>query len=577
MIRPNLRSWTYTEDLEGLLFFAQAIHEMLFDYTIDSYKSPALNTHTLCWELLHIINSYEDLKYPTIVPMIEELRYNLKHDFVAKNILKSRYEFLEHRLASSNDIKSAFDAVKMISIHLDDTYLDAVKTAIIETVSKPKKKRELYYLARTFITELLNRGYSKSHLYFTHKEYFFRRDINSIEAIRPYLDSFAATNHKWEVVFLGNKDFLFVKDAAKSIGVNISEEIVRKFPDNKYEEAFYKDRGANLVSLSCNVKAYDCYQAARRAESHIDKIMSVVNFYSHNKEQIYKRRSLVYSQDDIVHILGSPTNPMHKRPNEVVGEDAKYIGLLLFSLGLANNNFNKIWTAMNLHATSSQTTDAGNQLLNLWSAIEGVFPVPKDAKSRIGHFLKCMVPIIRQDYCSKIVKNLYTDIDACSEFIKVREEYKDLSKFTELITLKSKEPDLEVLLADVGINPLLRYRIFTVHNHLVSADSISQFIEAHCHRINWQIQRIYRSRNFIVHAGDKLPYIEVLVENLHNYFDTILTYFAEVLAGGVNISKVYDVVDKAIMEVCLHESLLKSGKGRDCSSNNYEELLFGAR
>ena len=45
-------NWLEKDELVGLLFFAQLFHEMLFDYTLDTFKAPALNTPLLCEELL---------------------------------------------------------------------------------------------------------------------------------------------------------------------------------------------------------------------------------------------------------------------------------------------------------------------------------------------------------------------------------------------------------------------------------------------------------------------------------------------------------------------------------------------
>lgn len=74
MLKPNLNKWGVNEELDGLLFFAQLIQEMLFDYTIDSYKAPALNTKSRCFEILTAIEDIkeEHLLSGTLKPMLEE-------------------------------------------------------------------------------------------------------------------------------------------------------------------------------------------------------------------------------------------------------------------------------------------------------------------------------------------------------------------------------------------------------------------------------------------------------------------------------------------------------------------------
>ena len=40
MIKHDLKNWIYTNDLEGLLFFAQRLNEALFDFCL-LYTSPS--------------------------------------------------------------------------------------------------------------------------------------------------------------------------------------------------------------------------------------------------------------------------------------------------------------------------------------------------------------------------------------------------------------------------------------------------------------------------------------------------------------------------------------------------------
>ncbi len=44
-------------------------------------------------------------------------------------------------------------------------------------------------------------------------------------------------------------------------------------------------------------------------------------------------------------------------------------------------------------------------------------------------------------------------------------------------------------------------------------------IELHEKKVNWQLRRIYRTRNLIVHSGSSISYIDTLIENAHDYLD----------------------------------------------------------
>ena len=41
-------------------------------------------------------------------------------------------------------------------------------------------------------------------------------------------------------------------------------------------------------------------------------------------------------------------------------------------------------------------------------------------------------------------------------------------------------------------------------------------------RMRWHITRLYRTRNLIVHAGTRPYYLDMLLENIHGFYDTFM-------------------------------------------------------
>ena len=113
MKAPNLNKWSLSSEVEGLLFFAQLVDELLFDYTIDTYKMPALNTRLLAHELYSALIEHEDstLRYGAIEPIVNELRDRLKKDPVVREILKDYFEEFVRSLTVSqknlSDLKTS--------------------------------------------------------------------------------------------------------------------------------------------------------------------------------------------------------------------------------------------------------------------------------------------------------------------------------------------------------------------------------------------------------------------------------------------------------------------------------------
>jgi hypothetical protein len=69
---------------------------------------------------------------------------------------------------------------------------------------------------------------------------------------------------------------------------------------------------------------------------------------------------------------------------------------------------------------------------------------------------------------------------------------------------------------------LLRYRAFFLSESLSDTESIKNLIDTHKKKVSWQIRRIYRTRNLIVHSGRTPSYTETLIENGHDYLDQMM-------------------------------------------------------
>lgn len=85
----SLYKWTLDPSLDGLVFFAQRLDELLFDYTLDSYKPTALNAPSLCTEALTVISAIakDQTEAANLIPVLEELEWSIHSDVVAKSLM----------------------------------------------------------------------------------------------------------------------------------------------------------------------------------------------------------------------------------------------------------------------------------------------------------------------------------------------------------------------------------------------------------------------------------------------------------------------------------------------------------
>lgn len=680
MLKPNLIKWGDSEELDGLLFSAQLIEEMLFDYTIDSYKAPALNTKSRCFEILTIIEDIkaDRLQSGTLKPMLDELVWSLENDLVAQKLIGENYQLHIRFLKSGQiDIYTLETRINHIVNTLGDKYLDQIKDELKEvikksflfnwdntsgndslrflefvrtdfnffdlkkaniekiesgqtirvsnennvllfklnrekmivelTVDEVKKgnydvkledgklnvyaksfeKRKIELLTRLLVTELLNIGFSESEIYHEAKKFFFEGYgiIASTDKINTFFDKFVPKAKEWEVIIKGEKKFELVKEFAKVYDIeitNIAPTLKTSLPRERY---FFNQRNPDQVFIIFNkIEAHDATKAKMEAEEILIALSSLYKYHIHLNELSWSDETIIYdkSNNNRFIIVGKSVKAVHKRPEK---KDEQIPDLIHETAGIfSETDLNaesryKLLRCINLHSAAISATNEENQLLTFWAALESLLPPNRD-KGKIEHVISYLEPFLVRGYCKKLIHNLYKNLiiyDGVKEVIdKVGEGDSDFDKFAAIISLKKEnEPLRDEIYGLVGRNPLLRHRIFSLMTKLSSANSILDTIIEHQKRVIWHIQRVYRMRNLIIHSGSTLPYLGILVENLHSYTDNILDLIGETIVNHPHL----ETLNEVMLEVSLHNQshieILTRAEEEECSIENYRLFLYG--
>ena len=105
--------------------------------------------------------------------------------------------------------------------------------------------------------------------------------------------------------------------------------------------------------------------------------------------------------------------------------------------------------------------------------------------------------------------------------------------------------ELYVELADFF---LLRNRLFELSEMFKKPQNIIQKINLHGTKVEWQIRRIYRTRNLIVHSGRTLPYIDTLIENAHDYLDQAMNMVIELSCSEIQVTTLEQAFEVAKLD-----------------------------
>lgn len=580
--------WTDKSNQQGLLFFSQILTEALFDYSLDSYKPQALNVRLLCVEAVQTIDNIKKglIKKPNIESIIEELIWNLENDFTSKSILKNKLlEVIAKINANRQNLKRLRDTIQYLYHFYDNRkYLDAIKKSLIDLIPANKEKKNIYSLTRAFLTELINYGYTTGYIYHNTNKYFY--DFNSkvtTDSPADFLNFFNFERKKYSVIYKAHKVFTEFESVGKGLNFRIANEYTtdKLFGE---EKAFIDNKGgAEVFIVFPNVEAVDNNAARIHTMTIISTIGNLFSFYHHKEiPRIHNLALVINETDDFAILTDEPIKSIIKKADIKPIVAAEKVEKLLSTLKLPESTTYRIAKAIDLHSIALSTNQIENKLLNLWTAIETLIPKDIDCgDDRIVQIVRALSPFQTLNYINKLLIEVGRDFwhynrrtaKEVFDTIILKAKENKFHRLAALIMTQENEEKRKEVYSKLDNFPLLRFRLFNLNKTLSNSKESIKLIETHRKRVEWQIRRIYRVRNLIVHSGQMPSYANVLVENLHNYFDDFLNYIIDSAIEEKRIKTINEAIINAEIDCSLVMNELKSLESSSITLENYKKVL----
>jgi len=563
MKRGDIGRWTNVENCRNLLFFAQLINELLFDYSIPSNRISTLNSHYLCWDAISTIKTIEKNGVPegTLKPIIEELYRSLSKDITfssrgedpLKYFLKAQPNG-EYKPTQNTDALT-FDDSKKIVYSLYQKYFESgwykksLKTDIRKLVVENKEEDllNLFRQTKSWLTQLVNDGYSAKFISIQANKHFYPR-INTIdnpEIIDDFLGIFNGQEQKYQVVFRVNKQHQrFIKTLD---GVELLETLQAKGASSFEAEFLRKKNHDKFIILER--KGLDPFSAAESGRHLLLDNAAIYRLYDHNykfnkselKCGVYNEQDYFFSISEEASAVQRAKTPRKEMFQEKLGNIETAV---LESIKRKNvTEFLSLMNAIRAHSLSLDSDSEQNQLLDLWSIFETILDISnKHTSDRILQVCTYLVPILKRKYFYSLFSQLAYDIKNYSEqsYLSIvngaTDEFNEIRKLCEFILLDTRKAERDTFLISCSDFPLLKERIEYYHQQLSSPLNIYGFAAKHSERVRWQVMRIYRNRNLIIHNGKASPYLKLLVENLHSYVDDFLEHVIQNMTKGYDLT-----------------------------------------
>ena len=91
------------------------------------------------------------------------------------------------------------------------------------------------------------------------------------------------------------------------------------------------------------------------------------------------------------------------------------------------------------------------------------------------------------------------------------------------VTGKEKNDAIMYLFGRCSASPLLCNRLFSIWKEFNDPKGLAASMSRSKTRVEWQIARIYRARNLLVHRGERSPYTWRLLRNAHYYVSSAIS------------------------------------------------------
>ncbi|MDQ1095856.1 MULTISPECIES: hypothetical protein [Chryseobacterium] len=590
MRKTNNKHWEQP-NLDCLLFFAQSIDEMLFDYTLDSYKPLALNSRLLCIECLNILEEIKGDFMPkrNLSSIIEELKWSLNRDIAAKELLGKKFEYYLRQL-NPNEIR--LKELEIIINHIygffdDKKYLEQIKINLIKLIKGNKEKKNIKKLASYYVSELINYGYNPNQIYFQNNNFFFNQSkiIDKVENINDFFNIFDFEVKEFTVVFIGSYIFTQFKDTLNRFDIVVTKNY-SCFSNLQEDKNFKKSRKNNeSFIISSKIKDFDHHSAKVQAEKFLEQAVNLFNFYHHKQKPELRKKSVVArKEDNYVVVINEPLKSILKTKfEENPASAAIKVERVLKDLKLKSDSLYRFLRCVDLHSAALSTSAIENQILDLWASIETLIPKSSELnQDRIVQITSKLIPFLQINYTDKLFRQIFQDLQSWNKAkmlsilnkVKHDNAKNNFEKTVALITLKENSNFRNSIYNDLDDFPLLKFRIFELNSAFKSPATIKKSLNSHKQKLEWHLRRIYRTRSLIVHSGTYPSYTTILIEHLHYYLDIFLSKIIYYSSQKKFVS-IEEIVLEMKINIEYHSELLEKHISEELTIKNYKEVILG--
>ena len=558
-------------------FFLEKIFELLHRETIDSYRLRLHNPKTIIIELKNVLDdlkknklrnkNYAETLINETIRLVDE-----ENELEFIGIRKSYFRKIidQKKNGGSIDFSQIFyglcqillDNKKYLEKLFDSIQLEINRINNIDIVT-PIELKDLNRMVGYLFVELKNLGYSKTYL---HR---FSRAVFSGPRTNNFQDGFNAlkTLIERELEMFSIIVGLKISDDLKSKIHILSDDFkpvkskyLRKISGNTNDKIKgYFESNVDLLFIKSEVLSNDYYSATKLVRSRLHYMFDILHMgHSDKKINLHQECVVIGSVDPS---KANIQNIEYKfdgyfRSNQNLYK--QFIEQLqeLKQKEINPNALSKIYSGLRYLRLGTETTEVENKLLNYWIGLEYMFSLYDSESYTVGrlrdYYKKCHATI----YIKRLLSDFHLNIKNVGLSSSV-------DGFDDNLEYLLNQDTYSHLMNQIAEFPLLAYRAYILNEHRTNPDKIIGTLEKHQKNVDWNLNRIYRIRNEIVHNAAINLSIESIVSHLRYYLVFILNAAIDFLLNepvDINNDGVLDLEDFYILQDIRLQNLIHDKK-----------------
>lgn len=504
--------------------FLEKSSECLYSNTIDSYRLRLHNPKTLIEELVIVINDsihgvltnndYVNSTSKELKRILSTENHHLTfYGISEKHFIElldkanpAKYKILQQacKIILKNNIDYQEKILTQISLLLNsyNSYIDRKSGNVKADLEKDYHDaiKTLLYLVDFLCVELVNNNFSKQHLYRLIQSLFIhynKNDTNFDKQYNLFKKLINKEDENYHIIFTIEDSSFNFSDFAK---INDSYFQVDAIFRNKNKSTIsdignlYLEKNKLNHQIGISIKTKDHYKATQLAIDQISRDLDIYHLALNNKTHIINPQCLVIGE-----IMPSKANtlPINYQIDGFFRSNSyiyNYIVSKIKAIAESNidkDSYQKILSAIRYFRTGTESPELETKFLNYWIGLEFIFNSFANDEKTITRIKNYFTKIHSLIY---IKRNLY-------------DFHRSLKRMNLHVLITDYNDDLRYLLKNSNYqmiienskNQLLIHRAKYFQKWYQDPGQIVNSIQKHQENLEWNIIRLYRIRNEIVH------------------------------------------------------------------------------